>query len=163
MRCFVRHENIVIKSMIMVLLLLSLYGCSSSTESDQKTITPGLYEIKFTLNYEGQAYVVMQKIRYGSDGVYTARTYNNDIVVEELQGKYKIEDDSLVSFDKQRRVITKDGTWTEWQKMGSSSVLIRDIGEDGYQYFLDPPDERAKAQYEALGLSVGWKTCKRIS
>ena len=156
-----RYE--ITRKLIILFVLILLFGCSSDKESELKTINPGLYEIKFSLNYEGQVYVVMQKTRYSSDGIYTARTYNNDIVIEELQGKYKIEDDSLVSFEKQRRVISRDGTWTEWQKTEPSSVLIRNIGEDGYQYYLDAPDERAKAQYEALGLSVGWVTYTRIS
>lgn len=152
-----------IKKKLIIFFVLLLCGCSSDKGTELKTINPGLYEIKFSLNYEGQTYVVIQKARYSSDGVYTAKTYNNDIVVEELEGRYKIEDDMLVSFDKKRRVICKDGTWTPWEEIKSSSVLIRNINEGSYQYYLDAPDERAKAQYEALGITVGWKTYKRIS
>jgi hypothetical protein len=148
---------------ILLFLLLLLFSCSSDKEAEQRTINPGLYEIKFTLNYEGQAYTVVQKARYDSEGSYTAKTYNNNIVVEELKGKYKIEDDRLVSFDKERRVITGNGTWTEWGKLPSSSVLIRNINKDSYEYYLDAPNEKAKAQYKELGINVGWKTLKRIS
>jgi hypothetical protein len=157
------HRYEIKRKLIIFFLLLLLCGCSSDKGSELKTINPGLYEIKFSLNYEGQTYVVIQKARYGSDGVYTAKTYNNDIVVEEIEGRYKIEDDRLVSFDKKRRVICKDGTWTPWEEIKSSSVLIRNIDEGSYQYYFDAPDERAKAQYEALGITVGWKTYKRIS
>ncbi len=147
----------------MLFVAMLLYSCSSDKDSQLKTINPGLYELNFSLNYEGQTYIVMQKTQYSSDGSYTARTYNNNIAVEELEGKYKVEDDRLIYFDKKRRTIRKDGTWTSWEEIKSSSVLIRNIDENSYQYYLDAPDEKVKAQYEALGISVGWKTLQRIS
>jgi hypothetical protein len=163
MHSFMSNRYEIMRKLIILFVLILLCGCSSDKESKLETINPGLYELKFTLNYEGQSYIVLQKTRYNSDGSYTAITYNNDIAVEELEGKYKVENDRLVYFDKRRRAIRKDGTWAQWEEIKSSSVLIRNIDEGSYQYYLDAPDERAKAQYEALGISVGWKTLLRIS
>ncbi|MBW2636863.1 MAG: hypothetical protein JRC86_04965, partial [Deltaproteobacteria bacterium] len=106
----------MMRKTILLIFLIVLCGCSSSdNKSDLKNVNPGLYEFEFSLTYEGQRYTVKQVVRYNVDGSYMARTYNNDIAVDERKGSYKVEKDRLFFSDKHKRIICKDGTWASWK------------------------------------------------
>lgn len=149
---------------ILFILLIVLCGCSSSdNESNLKNINPGLYEFEFSLNYEGQKYTVKQVVRYNADGSYMARTYNNDIAVDERKGRYKLEKGRLFFSDKFKRIICKDGTWTSWKTIEPSSIAVRNLSPDGYEYYMEPINEEQEAQFRALDIKEGWKKFERIS
>lgn len=151
------------KIVLGVLVMMIVIAVVSCGEKELTTINPGLYEIEFNLKYQDQPIVVKQRMRYNADGTYEATTFNNNVAVEELRGKYKIEDKKLVSFDKYRRVITKDGTWATWYQIDPSSVELRNIKEESFQYNFTAPNDMAREQYKMLGVSEGWKTYSRIS
>ncbi|MCX5852262.1 MAG: hypothetical protein NT072_09440 [Deltaproteobacteria bacterium] len=151
------------KILIGICIIMSALAVLSCGDKELTAINAGLYEIEFNLKYEDQPIVVKQRMRYNDDGSYEATTFNNNVAVEELRGKYKIEDKKLVYYDKYRRVITQDGTWATWYKMESSSVDVRNINENSFQYNFIALDEKAREQYKMLGVSEGWKTYSRIS
>ena len=158
-----RRFNMMRKAILFIFLIL-VCGCSSSdNKSDLKNINPGLYEFTFSLAYEGQRYVVKQVVRYNVDGSYMGRTYNNNIVVDERRGRYKAEKDRLFFSDKHKRIICEDGTWAPWEMAEPSSITIRNLRQDGYEYYMEAANEEQKAQFRALGIKEGWKTYKRIS
>jgi hypothetical protein len=129
-------------------------------EPELASINPGLYEINFDLKYGGQLVIIKQRVRYNADGTYESTNFQNNAAVEELKGKYKVENRQLVSYDNQHRPITDEGKWT---KKDISKVDIRKIKRESYQYYFNYPDEQTREKYRGLGLSEGWKTYKRIS
>jgi hypothetical protein len=104
--------------------------------------------------------IIKQRVRYNADGTYESTNFQNNAAVEELKGKYKVENRQLVSYDNQHRPITDEGKWT---KKDISKVDIRKIKRESYQYYFNYPDEQTREKYRGLGLSEGWKTYKRIS
>ncbi|MEA3470727.1 MAG: hypothetical protein U9R24_03315 [Thermodesulfobacteriota bacterium] len=154
----------MLRKAILFIFLILACGCSfSDNKSDLKNINPGLYEFILSLTYEDQQYVVRQVVRYNADGSYMARTYNSNIAVDERRGRYKIEEDRLFFSDKYERIICKDGTWTPWKMAEPSSIAIRNLCQDGYEYYMEPINEEQKAQFRALGIKEGWKKFERIS
>jgi len=151
------------KFLLILMACIVLCGCSSEEANESAFINPGLYEIEFTLMHEAQQIIVKQRVRYNSDGSYTAITYNNDIPIEELKGRYKVESGRLESYEKLRRLIGSDGTWTAWQEMPPSRVEVRNIKKERFQYYFEAPSEEIRKQYEKLGVSEGWKTYERMS
>jgi len=158
------RRSLMMKKTIVLFFLILLCGCSSSdNQCDLKNVNPGLYEFTFSLTYEDQQYVVKQVVRYNVDGTYMARTYNNDIAVDERKGSYKVEKDRLFFSDKYKRILCQDGTWTSWKVIEPSSIAIRNLCQDGYEYYMEPVDEEQEAQFRALGITKGWKKFERIS
>jgi hypothetical protein len=146
--------------LFIVLSALIFISCGKD-EPDLSSINPGLYEINHDIKYAGQLIILKQRVRYNADGTYEATNLQNNAVVEELRGKYRVENSQLVSYDTQRRLIIQEGTWTP--KKEDSRVDLRRIKKGSYQYFFKYPDERMREKYKGLGLSEGWKTYKRIS
>ncbi|MCE5212285.1 MAG: hypothetical protein LLG40_12085 [Deltaproteobacteria bacterium] len=135
-------------------------SCSGKDGPDLATINPGLYEINFDIKYGGQLIILKQRVRYNSAGMFEATNFQNNAALEEIRGKFKIDNGQLISYDTQHRLITQEG---EWQNRGGSSVPIRKIKKNSYQYYFKFPNEQAQEKYKGLGLSEGWKTYKRIS
>jgi hypothetical protein len=146
--------------LFMVAVLLIVVSCGKD-EPDLTSINPGLYEINHDIKYGGQLIILKQRVRYNSDGTFEATNFQNNSAVEEIKGKYKIENKQLVSYDTQHRLIAQDGTWV--QRRDSSKVDIRKIYKGSYQYYFKYPDEQMRERYKGLGLTEGWKTYKRIS
>ncbi|MFA5323133.1 MAG: hypothetical protein WC373_10725 [Smithella sp.] len=134
-------------------------SCGGKDGSDLATMNPGLYEINFDIKYGGQLIILKQRVRYNSTGMFEATNFQNNAAVEEIKGKFKIENNQLVSYDTQHRLIIQGG---EWGEKGESSVAIRKIKKDSYQYYFKFPNEQLRERYKGLGLSEGWKTYKRI-
>jgi hypothetical protein len=145
--------------LIIVAAALIVISCGKN-EPELASINPGLYEINFDLKYGGQLIIIKQRVRYNADGTYESTNFQNNAAVEELKGKYKVENRQLVSYDNQYRPITEEGKWT---KKDISKVDIRKIKRESYQYYFKYPDEQTREKYRGLGLSEGWKTYKRIS
>lgn len=146
--------------LLIVAAALIVISCGKD-DPELSSINPGLYEINHDIKYGGQLIILKQRVRYNSDGTYEATNFQNNAAVEEMKGKYKIENKQLVSYDMERRLITREGTWE--QKKDISKVDIRKITKDSYQYYFKYPDEQMREKYKGLGLSEGWKTYKRIS
>jgi len=153
------------KKILCLLLLtvaaLMIISCGDKEEKALVSIYPGLYEINHDIKYGGQLIILKQRVRYNADGTFEATNFQNNVAVEELKGKYKVENSQLVSYELQRRLITQEG---EWEKKDSESgVDIRNIKKDSYEYHFKYPDELSRERYKSLGLSEGWKKYKRIS
>lgn len=144
--------------LLIITIALTVVSCGGK---ELASINPGLYEIEFVLKYAGQPIVMKQRVRYNSDGTYEATNFQNNIAVEELKGKFKIENKWLVSSDNYARLITKDDKWT--QKGGTSKVEVRKIKKGSYQYYFEFPSEQVREKNKGLGISEGWKTYTRIS
>jgi len=142
---------------LIVATVLTIVSCG---DKELTSINPGLYEVEFNLNYGSQVLVAKQRVRYSSDGTYEATNLNNNSAIEELKGKFKIENKELVSYDNYSRSIIKNGTWT---KQEPSKVEIRRIKNRSYQYYFKFPNDRMRVLYKQVGLSEGWKTYIRIS
>lgn len=149
----------ILYSLFIVAIVLIVISCGK--EEELTSINPGLYEINHDIKYGGQLIILKQRVRYNSDGTYEATNFQNNAAIEELKGKYKIENKQLVSYDIEQRLITREGTWAKRNDI--SKVDIRKIKKDSYQYYFKYPDERMREKYKGLGLSEGWKTYKRIS
>lgn len=145
--------------LFIVVVAVTFVSCGKD-EPELTSIYPGLYEINFDLKYGGQLMIVKQRVRYNADGTFESTNFQNNAAVEELKGKYKMENTQLVSYDTEHRLITQEGTW---QKKETSTVDVRKIKKSSYQYYFKYPDEQARERYKGLGLSEGWKTYKRIS
>ena len=150
----------ILYGLMIVVMALIIFACGKS-EPELTTIHPGLYEINHDIKYAGQLLVLKQRARYNKDGTFEATNFQQNVAVEELKGKYKVENKQLVSYDTQRRLIAREGTWSP--NTGISKVDIRKIKKDSYQYHFKYPDEQTREKYKGLGLSEGWKTYKRIS
>ena len=105
--------------------------------------------------------MLKQRVRYNTDGTYEATNFQNNTAVEEIKGKYKMENKQLVSYDIQHREISKEGTWLKIENV--SMVDTRKIKKSSFQYYFKYPDDKMREQYKGVGLSEGWKTYKRIS
>lgn len=146
--------------MLIVAAALIVISCGKD-EAELTSINPGLYEINHDIKYGGQLIILKQRVRYKPDGTYEATNFQNNAAVDEIKGKYKVENKQLISYDTQHRLITQEGTWV--QKNDLSKVEIRKINKGSYQYYFKYPDEQTHEKYKGLGLSEGWKTYKRIS
>jgi hypothetical protein len=144
----------------MLALAILVVACGKD-EPELNSIHPGLYEINHDIKYAGQLIVLKQRVRYNANGTYEATNFQNNIAVEEIRGKYKVENKQLVSYDTQRRLIEREGTWS--QNTSVSKVDVRKIKKSKYQYYFKYPDAQTKEKFKGLGLSEGWKTYKRIS
>ena len=152
----------IVLGILLVLLGILLVYSHIGHDKNLDTINPGLYEIEFTLNSKKQASTLKMRVRYYASGIYTGRIYLNNVPVEELKGKYKVNGGRLKSFDKFIRVSDENGTWGPWKTEEPSSVSIRNISKDSYQYYLKAHNEKERARYAVLGIKEGWKTYKRI-
>ncbi len=146
--------------LLMLALAILVVACGKD-EPELNSIHPGLYEINHDIKYAGQLIVLKQRVRYNANGTYEATNFQNNIAVEEIRGKYKVENKQLVSYDTQRRLIEREGTWS--QNTSVSKVDVRKIKKSKYQYYFKYPDAQTKEKFKGLGLSEGWKTYKRIS
>ena len=151
----------IILAILAVLFIIPHLGHENLT-----TINPGLYEVKFTLNSGGRESELKMRVRYHPNGVYAGKIYINNTPVQELKGRFKVEDGKLKSFDKFVRTPQKDGSWSPWKSEEPSSVSIRNITKDSYQYYFNVPDKipdkKEGTQYATMGIKEGWKTYKRI-
>jgi hypothetical protein len=146
--------------LLIIAAALIAISCSGKEGKELASINPGLYEINFDLKYGGQLITFKQRVRYNADGTFEATNFQNNAAVEELKGKYKIENKQMISYDTQYRLITQEGAWV---KKGESSVDVRDIREGSYEYYFKYPDEQSREKYKGLGVAEGWKKYKRIS
>jgi hypothetical protein len=146
--------------LMIIAATLVLISCGKN-EQELTSINPGLYEINFDLKYAGQLVIMKQRVRYNADGTFEATDFQNNAAVEELKGKYKVENKQLISTDTQHRLIADEGKWAP--KNDLSKVDIRKIKKGSYQYYFKYPNEQLREKYKGLGLSEGWKTYKRIS
>ncbi|HNY51312.1 MAG TPA: hypothetical protein PLV50_12975 [Smithella sp.] len=146
--------------LLIVAVAMIVVACGKD-EPELNSIHPGLYEISHDIKYAGQLIVLKQRVRYNANGTYEATNFQNNAALEELRGKYKVENKQLVSYDTQRRLIAQEGTWS--QNKSVSKVDVRKIKKSSYQYYFKYPDEQTREKYKGLGLSEGWKTYKRIS
>lgn len=146
---------------LLLAAVLLVVSCGSKDEPVLTSINPGLYEISHDIKYGGQLIVLKQRSRYNADGTYSATNFQNNVAVEELRGKYKVENNKMISYETERRLITQDG---EWEKKDSfSDVDVRNMKKDSYEYYFKYPDELSKERYKSLGLAEGWKKYRRIS
>ncbi len=144
--------------LLIIAVALIVIACGQE-EKELASINPGLYEINFDVKYGGQLVVLKQKVRYKSDASYEATNFQNNVAVEELKGKYKVENNQLISFDNEHRQISPEG---KWEKKDLSKVDVRKIKKGSYDYFFKFPNEKLRERYKGLGLSEGWKTYKRV-
>jgi hypothetical protein len=146
--------------LLIIAAALIVISCGGKEDKELVSINPGLYEINFDVKYGGQLIILKQRVRYKPDGTFEATNFQNNAAVEELKGKYKVENKQLVSYDNQYRLIVQEGTWA---KKDQSKVDVRKIKKESYEYYFKYPSDQAREQYKGLGLSEGWKTYKRIS
>lgn len=146
--------------MLVVMAAFIVISCDKD-EPELISIYPGLYEINHDVKYGGQLTMLKQRVRYNTDGTYEATNFQNNTAVEEIKGKYKMENKQLVSYDIQHREISKEGTWLKIENV--SMVDTRKIKKSSFQYYFKYPDDKMREQYKGVGLSEGWKTYKRIS
>ena len=135
-------------------------SCGGKDDSELASINPGLYEINHDIKYSGQLIILKQKVRYNADGNFEATNFQNNVAVEELKGKYKVENKQLVFNDTQYRLITQEGSW---EQKNIANVDIRKIRKESYQYYFKFPDDQTREQLRGIGLAEGWKTYKRVS
>lgn len=152
--------NKIFHYFIIITAALTFISCGDMGGKDLAAINPGLYEIEFNLKYGGQLVLVKQRVRYNADGTYESTNFQDNMAIEELKGKYRVENNHLVCEDNYYRLITQEGTWI---KKDTSKVEVRKIRKKSYQYFFQFPDDRTREQYRGIGLSEGWKTYTRIS
>jgi hypothetical protein len=143
----------------LLIIAVALIAVSCSQEKDLASINPGLYEINFDVKVGGQLVVLKQRVRYKSDATYEATNFQNNVAVEELKGKYKVENNQLISYDNEHRLISPDAKWT---KKDMSKIDLRKIKKESYDYYFKYPSEQLRERYKGLGLSEGWKTYKRV-
>jgi hypothetical protein len=143
---------------LIIAVALTVISCGQD-EKELASINPGLYEINLDVKVGGQLIVLKQRVRYKSDATYEATNFQNNVAVEELKGKYKVENNQLISFDNEHRLITPEGKWT---KKDLSKVDLRKMKKGSYDYYFKYPDEQSRERYKGLGLSEGWKTYKRV-
>jgi len=149
-----------ISILLMIIAVAFVVVSCGKSEPELTAINPGLYEINHDVKYGGQLVIIKQRVRYNTDGTYEATNFQNNAAVEELKGKYKVENKRLVSYDNQYRTIAKEGKWEQKQL---SVVDVRKIKKNNFQYYFKYPDNETREKFKGLGLSEGWKTYKRIS
>lgn len=149
-----------ISLLLVAAVTLVFAACGDKKEADLTSINPGLYEINHDIKYGGQLIIMKQRARYNADGTYEATNFQNNVALEELKGKYKTENNQLISYDTQRRLITQEGEWEK--KDAFASVDVRKIKENSYEYYFVYPDEFSRERFKSLGLSEGWKKYRRI-
>jgi hypothetical protein len=142
---------------LIIAVFLTVISCGGKELS---SINPGLYEVEFKLDYGGQLLLAKQRARYNSNGTFEATNFNNDVAVEELKGKFKIENKQLFSYDTYARSITQNGAWTQKEP---SKVEVRKIKKESYQYYFKFPNNQMRVIFKQIGMSEGWKTYTRIS
>jgi len=144
---------------LIIAAILIVIACGKD-EQERTSINPGLYEINHDVKYSGQLIILKQRIRYNTDGTFEATNFQNNVAVDELKGKYKVENKQLVIYDLLYRLIVQEGSW---EKRNADRVDVRKIMKDSYQYYFKFPDDQTREQLKGIGLSEGWKTYKRIS
>jgi hypothetical protein len=145
---------------LIIAVALIVISCGGKDEKELASINPGLYEINFDVKYGGQLIILKQRVRYKSDASYEATNFQNSVAQEELKGKYKVENNQLISYDNEHRLITAEG---KWEKKDMSKVDLRKIKKGSYDYYFKFPNEQMRERYKGLGLSEGWKTYNRVS
>lgn len=145
--------------LLIIAAALIVISCGKG-EKELATINPGLYEINFDVKYGGQLIVLKQRVRYKADGTFEATNFQNNVAVEEIKGKYRVENNQLVSFDNEHRAIPSEG---KWEKRDLSKVDVRKMTKDSYDYYFKYPNEQMRERLKGLGLTEGWKNYKRIS
>ncbi|MCK7511820.1 MAG: hypothetical protein MZV70_52415 [Desulfobacterales bacterium] len=58
------------------------------------------------------------------EGTYESINFENNKAIDELKGKFKVEEDTLLFYDNQQRLFTTDGKWTPKEQ---STMEIRRI------------------------------------
>ena len=150
----------VLYCLLIVAITLIVISCGGKNEKELALINPGLYEINIDVKYGGQLVILKQRVRYKSDGSYEATNFQNNIAIEELKGKFKVENNQLVSYNNQHRLITQEGAW---ELKDLSKVDVRKIRKESFEYYFKFPSDQLREQYRGFGLSEGWKTYRRIS
>jgi len=155
-----RERNIYEKMLYCFLIIVTFLTFISCGDKDLPSINPGLYEIEFKLDYGGQPFLAKQRARYNSDGTFEATNFNNNVAVEEIKGKFKVDNKQLISYDTYARSITLN---SEWKGKEPSKVDVRKIKKGSYQYYLKFPNNQMRVMYKQVGMKEGWKTYTRIS
>jgi len=145
--------------LLIVMAVLIVISCGKD-DPELALINPGLYVSNQDIKLNGESIPMKQQVRYNSDGTFEATNFEKNVAVDEIKGKYKVENKQLISYDAQVRPATP---WGEWKQKKDLSEDIRKIKKGSYQYYFKYPDEKLRKQYIALGLSEGWKEYKRIS
>jgi hypothetical protein len=145
---------------LIIAATLVVVSCGGKDEKELSSINPGLYEINFDVKYAGQLMILKQRVRYGADYTFSATNFENNVPVEELKGKYKVENNQLVSYDNEQRLIKVS---EKWEKKDLSKVDIRKLRKESFEYYFKFPNEQAREKLKGLGLSEGWKAYKRVS
>ena len=150
----------ILYCILIIAVVLTIVSCGDKDGQELNSINPGLYEIEFNLKYAGQLVRMKQRVRYNPEGTYEATNFQGNVAVEELKGKYKVENKQLVSYNTYDRNIAREGTWEPKEE---SRVDVRKMKKESYQYYYKYPNDQLREQYRGLGLSEGWKTYSRIS
>jgi hypothetical protein len=146
--------------LLIIAVALIVVSCGGEDKKELASINPGLYEINFDVKYGGQLIILKQRVRYKADASFEATNFQNNVAQEEIKGKYKVENNQLISYDNEHRVITPEG---KWEKKDMSKVDLRKMRKGSYDYYFKFPNEQLRERYKGLGLSEGWKTYKRVS
>ena len=125
--------NKILYCLLTIVTALTIISCGDRGGKELTSINPGLYEIEFNLKYGGQLILVKQRIRYTSEGTYESTNFQDNTAVEELKGKFKIENKQLIFYDNYYRLITQEGSWI---KKDPSNVDVRKIKKGSYQYYF---------------------------
>ncbi|MDT8274097.1 MAG: hypothetical protein RRA35_12985 [Desulfomonilia bacterium] len=157
-------RRIRFRSMVCVALILGLLVLCFGCERKQKEIPPGLYAVEYTLHAEKNEILISNVVRYTPNHEFEALHLVNREPVKKVRGKYRIEKDTLYSFEKTSSLFESEWSdWTDWTPEEPSSVQVRKISMSGYEYYLAFSNDAERTRYAQLGLTEGWNTYRRIS
>ena len=110
--------------LLLILAVALLVSACGKDEPELSYIYPGLYEINHDIKYSGQLVILKQRVRYHADGTFEATNFQNNAAIEEMKGKYKVENKKLISYDTQRRLITQARS-TTLDNTSSRAIPVR--------------------------------------
>lgn len=148
---------------ILFALIISAQVLCTGCEKKPESINPGLYAVEYQLNTENQELMLSMVVKYTPDYEFEAAQLINRKPMMRIRGKYRIEDGKLHSFEKTRSIFEPEWSdWSDWEPEEPSSVRVRDITKDSYQYYLEFPSDAERKKYAQLGLNEGWYTYRRF-
>lgn len=152
--------------MLTLLAVLMLAGCGFMGEDgkDVSGIKSGLYEYRENFSYDGTFVSMVNQMHFNGDATYSASVFVGDVEVIQASGKWKQNNDSVITSARLKRALNSTGGWGPWEQVsGNGGIWIRNVNATSFQQWEDFHNLTAEQKAHFQGLTPGWRTYNRIA
>ncbi len=142
--------------------LILITGCVNK----EHTISPGIYEYNLKVTkIEAELMPARISVNFKADGSYKSTWKANVFLLMEEKGDWEVKDGFIRFPNTSVRQIGDSGALGAWERDPEYDIVkykIRNITENAYEIYVEPPNKRDRMIFEELGIVEGWYTCKKI-